>query len=286
MIIYIIITMKIGAFVPKAKDFVKSLNKHIKLFNTNKFNLSIAQIFAIGPQQVTFNISKDESALIKAFASEHNILLQVHSAYVCNPFSKNTAIKNRSVGLIKKEIKTCGDIGALCLNVHIKQSYSIDAINTFVNNVYDTLEENKQCIYFENAPEKNPSNSVEKIYNDYLDLVNNLVHKDYIGFTIDTAHLWSSYINISNKNTAIMFLDMFDKIFKLVDYRIIFHLNDNLNPIGVLPDHHTFIGNGLIWKKSDTYKLFIDYAKEHNIPIILERKGNDYANDLAKLLYF
>jgi endonuclease IV len=107
------------------------------------------------------------------------------------------------------------------------------------------------------------------------------------GLCIDTAHIWTSGNDISTYEGANRwFSELMDMPYIPYD-KLIIHLNDSERDLGCGPDKHASLTKGKIWgayktreelKKSGLF-FILEFAKEHNIPIILERNNKEMLKD-------
>jgi endonuclease IV len=102
----------------------------------------------------------------------------------------------------------------------------------------------------------------------------------YYGLCIDTAHIWASGADISSFAKAADWLERLEHCHDVIPpHAIMFHLNDNRNPLGSGADEHDCLLQGAIWgdyaqcPEKSGLAAFLDYARRFNIPTILERKG-------------
>lgn len=103
----------------------------------------------------------------------------------------------------------------------------------------------------------------------------------YFGLCIDTAHIWASGADIASFEAASAWLDQLERAHGVIPpHAIIFHLNDNYNGRGSGKDEHAPLFMGAIWgsyadrRESSGLAAFLDYARRHNVPTILERKAH------------
>lgn len=76
--------------------------------------------------------------------------------------------------------------------------------------------------------------------------------------------------------------EYFKPIFKLasiLNFKLLIHLNDSLDPIGSIKDRHSYIGK-TIWRHSDGYKTLIQMCEETNTPYILEMPTENYMKNI------
>jgi deoxyribonuclease-4 len=107
--------------------------------------------------------------------------------------------------------------------------------------------------------------------------------KQFIGFCIDTAHIWGMGLYNLSKTEEIdkMFIDI-DSILGLENISL-FHVNDSKAKFGSKLDRHHLLCEGEIWGngKGDSLRYLLKKINEHNIPIVLETDPSD----ILKFLY-
>jgi endonuclease IV len=106
---------------------------------------------------------------------------------------------------------------------------------------------------------------------------------NYFGLCVDTAHLWSCGVDLSDYLSAETWLNELN-----IDPKcLMIHCNDNEKNIGIAPDIHTSLTDGKIWNnyknnlQDSGLMAILKYCKKYEIPIILERHPmellfNDY----------
>ena len=121
-----------------------------------------------------------------------------------------------------------------------------------------------------------------------------------LGFCLDTAHLFSSGVDLRSRTQVKNYLNQFDKLIGLHNVELI-HLNDSKAPLNSRRDIHQGIGDGYIFGKQHldkekgyllSLKEIVSYAKKNKVPIVLETHkagsptnpdGELYAQEIALL---
>ena len=124
--------------------------------------------------------------------------------------------------------------------------------------------------------------------------------QERLGFCLDTAHLFSSGVDLRDKAQVKTYLRRFDKLIGLHNVELI-HLNDSKAPLNSRRDIHQGIGDGFIFGKQhldkekgylSSLKEIVSYAKKNKVPIVLETHkagspknpdGELYAQEIALL---
>ena len=98
----------------------------------------------------------------------------------------------------------------------------------------------------------------------------------YIGFCIDTAHIWGKglYDLREIKEIDKMFRDL-ENILG-IQYISLFHLNDSKAVFASNVDRHELLGEGEIWKDhKNTLHYLLEKLKFYNIPCVMETDPSD-----------
>jgi len=275
--------MKIGPHI----DRIYSKKKNASLFDhineaikyskeCANFDITAIAIFVAGPRTYSINISDDEAYEIGSL----NLDIFVHNTYLSHPWT------NKSVAIhsIHKQIKVCNKMNAKGFIIHLPK----DSINTVIKilpKLYDS--EYPVRIYLE-TPAVKPSNAIfhkPACLNELFERIKNEVdpNLDYFGLCIDTAHLWSCGIDLSDYKSAETWFNELN----IEPKCLMIHCNDNDKELGYAPDIHNSLTDGKIWQKykdnlyeSGLYAI-MKYARRNSVPIILERHSmellfNDY----------
>lgn len=254
---------------------IKGAIKEAKSFG---YDVNFFQIFISGPQRLKLLLSDEEKDELRKFirnTSEVPIKVIAHSAFAAYPW---TGVPYPAI-FIKKELKVCRRAGLHGLVVHLgKQD-----IPEVMENITNLMIDNCPLIYLE-TPSLKPVNSYYVNPKDIGLLFKSIKKIDpdleHFGLCIDSAHLWTSGIDIQSYENAAAWLD---EIMKqgIPTKNIIIHLNDSKTPMSSGIDQHAMLMEGLIWKsyidspkKSGLY-AFLDFSYNYQIHIILERRIRD-----------
>ena len=261
-----------------------SITKHIKqsIIEAKSFgyDVNFFQIFISGPQKLKLLLSDDEIIELREFITKQSnksdgIKVIAHSAFAAYPW---TGMPYPAI-FIKKELKVCKRAGLHGLVVHLgKQD-----IPEVMKNITNLMIKNCPLIYLE-TPALKPENSHYVKPNDIGLLFKSIrkfdPHLKHFGLCIDSAHLWTSGIDIQSYKNAAAWLDEMMKQ-GIPTKNIIIHLNDSKTPIGSGIDQHEMLMEGLIWKsyidspKASGLYAFLDFSYKYQIHIILERRIRD-----------
>jgi endonuclease IV len=233
----------------------------------------LAQIFVLGPQNSKLvNISEDDIVDIRKLKLD----IYVHSSYLTHLFSDTKQIRTSSRLIVKKELEMADKLHAKGLVVHINDKASPQEIVRLLSKI--ELSDYKTPIYLENMYRTEYIHSFSNLFNlehvfSLIDEVPNL--KGRVRYCLDTSHLWAQGFPVDDNNILYEYLRVIKK------YKPIVHLNDNSNQKGSLKDKHSSIGDGMIWRDSDSYKIVFDSG----YPLIFERSSVSTGNEDIELAH-
>jgi len=272
--------MKIGHHIDKIYVKSKDMSEQISMAHQiieKKTGISINTIgiFVLGPKSVKVSVDSDDYDNIK----ELNMNIFVHNAYISN--SWNDKLK-QSLHFIHKQLEICEHIKAKGFVVHLPKN-NMELVIRVLKLLYDPKLSTK--IYLE-IPATKPVDSIFEKPETLNELFNSIKHDidsnlKHFGLCIDTAHLWSSGVDISSYNNAKKWLYNL----KINPKNIFIHLNDNVKKLGHAPDIHATLLQGEIWKnykndiKNSGLYAFLEYIHIHNIPFIFERSYPEVLKD-------
>ena len=271
----------------------------------SKYKISSAQIFVLNPRSTkSINLGKLDE--IKKFIKKHNIQLYVHSSYMTTsmwndkPFGIKLLIDQMN---LSKKIKAKGLVVHLPKKSYKEVTFILKKYKTKINNTnidllleHPTFKSDDECSY-----------EMPFQLNRLTKHLNKIDLKKW-GYTIDTAHLWSSITEDNRINGyTIETYDGADKWINGLDEATknkikLIHLNGSHNLCSSNKDKHAIpiygtMNNKLdnIWGKYKNYYTnkkkikqsglyrFIKFAKLYKINIIIEMNVGT-TNQLIKSL--
>ncbi len=236
------------------------------------FPFKSAQVFIAGPRKAVINIQEDDKVELLKTIVKHNLWVVAHGTYLDVPWSRRSAFVTH---FIQQELLICKEVGIKGLVLHL------GAVEPEL--IVEGLKKIKPVegvvIYLETPHNKHHTykySTMEQIKELFLRIRNTRLKQ--IGLCIDTAHIWSSGVNISSYNDAGQWLRSLENIHSVIPpSHIMFHLNDAATECGSGIDRHASLFEGMIWKsyshkikKSGLY-CFVEYITRHQCPAILER---------------
>jgi endonuclease IV len=251
-------SLKIGAHIQKHNGSVLPNIEKVK-----KKGFDYFQIFLTGPKNYT--VSKElRYNNINQFAekvkkNKYNLI--AHGSYVDFPWKgANPAIAN-----IKKELSLCKKIGIKFLVIHFPVG-DIKMVTEQLDKIKDSTNSVKILLEI-NSHKKGPLSWEDPTkLNDLFSQIKKKYGNKYFGLCLDTAHLWASGIDLSNKNiTEKWFND-----FKYKEYIKVIHLNDTSTKLNSGRDIHHPIGTN-IWRDDlSSLEFIIDFTIKNDVIVILE----------------
>lgn len=267
----------IGPHINKNMSFKDSITDMIlQISNKTSVIITAMAMFVAGPKSYLINVNEDDINFIK----NNNLQVFVHNTYISVPWKGQCV----AIASINKQLVICEQINAKGFIIHLPK----DATNeTIIEQLMKIIDYEKVvCIYLE-IPAISKGSSVfhktERLNNLFDDIRKKIdTQERHVGLCVDTAHIWSCGVDISNYTTTR------DWLHSLTMKNIIFHLNDNKKPLGFAPDEHMTLMDGEIWKEFKNVKnkkesglyAVLEFAKKNAYPIILERKIDEsFYND-------
>ena len=200
--------MSVGIHTAKTSHVLKGKLKNRKTMldaikiDCEELKLNACQIFVQGPRNSKMN--KMDYNEIKSYC-KNKIKLYVHSSYISvGIFSVNSANKKEeksknAISVIENQLKACDKLDALGLVIHISKRTPVQIAETF-KTIEHMLKKYKTPILLE-MPAKKPDD--DKTYetftkiNTLTDTLCKKIPKLNWGWCIDTAHLYSSGIDLN-----------------------------------------------------------------------------------------
>lgn len=250
------------------------------------FKAEAFQIFVAGPRSLEITLSEKESEQLAAYIKKENIRVVAHGTYMDSPWGGNAYLAK----FIRTELALCSKSNISGLVVHLTTA-PVDAVMeylprlvTLINNVVLYLEVSHVKPYHSHYETPKKLAVLFAAIRKQLD--KNL---NTFGLCVDTAHLWSSGVDIRSYKAAAAWIAQLDSVSGIIPPKaIMIHLNDSFDSMGSGLDHHAGLGKGSIWSeykhnmKQSGLAAFVEYAVKNNITTILERKPagallDDYA---------
>lgn len=277
------------------------------------------QIFA-GPSQsssikVKQHVSPEQAHAIKSFISRTNTKLIIHAIYTLN-LCAHPATSGRikyALDNIIYDMELAERIGAMGVVIHLGsalQSPIDQAISNLISNIQHILDATRKTapnIFLALETPAGQGKQVATMLDELAEVWSQLSKSNpptsmtnrRLGICIDTAHIFSSGVDIRAPAIFQDYITRFDKLIGIQHIKC-FHLNDSKAGLNSRRDIHEGLGDGYIFSaehnpahKLETIQHLLRLAKMHAIPVILEThsagspdKPNSvlYAQEIAKLL--
>lgn len=279
----------VGLHISKGKS--KSLYVALKT-DITFYKINAAQIFVSNPRTAApIQTSEENKKLIKNMIHKDNIDLFVHTAYITTMLWSG---KPYGIKLLKDQMRLALEYGAKGVVLHLPKKSCTDVVKIlqqykdYINMIdIDLLLEPPAF-----KPDKNCSYEIPDNLNKLTSLITSIGLKHW-GYTIDTAHLWSSISEKERKNgLTIETYNGADQWIKQLSEETkkrikLIHLNGSHSNTG--KDVHAIPVFGIKKNKDDNLNIpdylwgkykdniyesslyrFIQFARLYNIPMILE----------------
>jgi deoxyribonuclease-4 len=247
-----------------------------------------AQIFLKPPMKVsTTKITEEQIAETKRYIERNDVYLVVHGQYLLNFIREGSTIQWARKSLID-DLRTLNKITNTAVVIHLGKNVTKDSneqcIKNFTENIRNVIDNTIDCnvkIILETSTKtKGPSDIFHKI--ETFGELKKSIEKDLgkelfqkrIGFCIDTCHIFASGYNIKTKESFEEFMSLWDNCIGIENITL-FHLNDSKGGEGCCRDLHCELSSGFIYKNEKSgLKALIHFAKNNEIPVIIESGGN------------
>ncbi len=270
-------------------DISFSKNIYTTIKNSIDLGMYSLQFFMGSPQSFTrTKISDEDIKNTNTLLSHFPMNVFTHFPYVCNlagntkdglAWNNNISVDaklNIIIESLNYELSILSKLNTLSSGVVIHPgSYpdrkkGLSAISKTINKLSFTKskllleicagEGNKLCKNFE---------ELKQVYDDIIP-----ENKKYIGFCIDTCHIFASGLyDLRNIPTIDKMFSDFDNILGLSNLSLI-HLNDSCHDYKTCKDRHENLLEGYIWNKTNLTH-FLKKCTQYNIPIVLETTPKD-----------
>jgi endonuclease IV len=211
---------------------------------------------------------------IAAELTTHGIHIYVHASYITYPWNS----KSFSIHQIKNEMLLASSISARGYVIHLPQyekllTYDCKSVNdkclVIMDNIRKYIPEGLKVLFEIQASSSNT--------NERLDVVVPVLKDKGFGLVVDTAHCWSSGIDVSTIDKfKFWFQPNIEEITEMV------HFNDSEIKLAGRKDVHAIPGHGKIWSTMGEYIPIIKYLRSLNIDVIFEAVPLD--EELQKIL--
>lgn len=203
----------------------------------------------------------------------------IHALYLVNLGSDNPDILKKSFDALLTDLKNGDLINAAGVIIHVgsHQGRGFDSVKDQIVNQINTLlsQTEKTPIIIENSAGQQGKIGTSEEISTLLKEINH----PRIKVCIDTAHLFESGCDITNKSELEKYIDQLEKL-EILPHINCLHLNDSKTKLNSKHDQHHNLGEGFIGLES--LANFANHPKLKHLPIILEVPGFDNKGPDAK----
>ena len=168
----------------------------------------------------------------------------VHAPLVGNLCSPNLETQKLTFDSYLADLNRIDQINVKYYNIHPGSNpdfkLGIKTIAKQINNLHTKTPNSKTTILLETMMQK--GNYIGKNFNQIKAIIDLVIDKKRIGFTIDTCHVWNYGYDLTNLKK---FIKQIKKEVGL-KYLKALHVNDSKTPQGSNKDRHELIGQGTI----------------------------------------
>lgn len=261
--------------------------------------------------KVKHQLTPEETTKIRQYLLTTKIQIVIHAVYVLN-FCAHPATSGRiqyAHQNLHWDLNQAQQLGGGVVVLHIGNQMSLsreEAIQNMVSNTAAILKwmtENTPDVVLALETPAGQGTQICATLDELSDLwrrimqISGTKEKRHLGICIDTAHIFTSGIDIRTPALLNDYLSEFDKKIGIDQVRV-FHLNDSKRELAGHRDLHEGLGDGFIFKEDkckSVIRELVKFAKKWKIPIILETHrsgsmanpdGELYGQELALLRRF
>jgi deoxyribonuclease-4 len=274
----------LGAHMSTSKGYHKVPENSLKIGGT------AFQIFPHSPSQwkarfpTPEEINRFKNSMKKAGFTNEEVL--IHSGYLINLASPKIEVWEKSVKLLKEEIKTVTSYGLKYLNFHPGShlgkglSGGLDRLAKGLDKALNESESDDIVLLLENVSPK--GGNIGSTFEELKRILGLVSFSEKFGITYDTCHGFDAGYDITSKSGMENLMDEIDKTVGLNKVKMI-HLNDSKFPPGSAKDRHERIGEGYIGDSG--FACFLSYEYFREKPLILETPGKDqeHKQDISRI---
>jgi ubiquinone/menaquinone biosynthesis C-methylase UbiE len=219
-------------------------------------------------------MDKESATQLRAYIAAENIVVVAHSAYVAPLFGGDPD----AARYVREEIAVCAAAGISGLVVHLPKA-PIEAVAKYIPRILGP--DSARVRVFLETPAVTPPDTYYETPEKLVALFDALHEIDpdrtLFGLCVDTAHIWTSGVDISSRAAAQEWLDRLAPLTAL-GISLIIHVNDSRRECGTGPDSHAGLMAGQIWgeyaghPEASGLAAVIAYACQQRSIVILERK--------------
>ncbi len=206
----------------------------------------------------------------------------VHTPYIINLASRETATREKSVKMIVDDLKRSDSIGAKCAVTHIGTSAGMrrgEAVAQAVRSIKKILDKTRGSrtkLLIENSAGQ--GSTLGDTFEEMAEILDGT--RPDLGVCLDTAHLFAAGYEIRSPESFEKMLKNINTTFSAERIGLI-HCNDSKTGLGSRKDRHEHIGKGEIGKRG--FELLISCGQLKHIDIVAETPPAGSAEDVKFL---
>jgi deoxyribonuclease-4 len=204
----------------------------------------------------------------------------VHAAYLANLAGPNPVFREKTIELLRHELRVAPEYGAAFVNVHIG-SHMGTGVEAGVARVAEAVErildavphgDDGALLVLENSAGggNGIGESVEELVAIHEALAKRGVDLARIGYCLDSAHLWGAGIAMRGETEIDRLVERFDARIGL-DRLVMIHYNDSKAEHGSKLDRHQHIGGGEVGLRG--LAALIEHPRLAHVNYYLETPG-------------
>jgi len=277
--------MKLGCHVHRHGD--RALHECIEVARVEArdegdVDLGSVQVFVGGPRKREIIVDPGEREALRLYFARTGVFAVAHNAYSADPWRGDPD----AARFIREEAEVCQESGIRGLVVHLPR-LPVAAVAKYARRLVGAGAPDVR-IYLETpavTPKETYYETPEKLAKLFDALAVIDPEKRTFGLCVDTAHLWVNGIDVGPYGVAAAWLRALERGVVDKGWPVMIHANDSQRLRGTGPDAHAPLAKGHIWGAYEDridgsgLAAFVDFARKHEIPVILERKTEDLKND-------
>ena len=232
------------------------------------------QLFVKSPNRwLSPSLNQEEIELFLKQAADFGVSnIAAHSAYLINLASPKDDVREKSVSLLKDEVKICGILGVPFYVMHpgspLDSGFEagITRIVQGIDSVFSDVNASVMLLLETTA---GMGTSIGGRFEHLQMICDRVKDGARVGVCLDTCHVHAAGYDISNGYDQVIddFFYRFGAKLKVV------HLNDSKNPLGARKDRHDFIGKGTIGL--ETFGRIVNDSRFQDVLGVLETPAED-----------
>ena len=258
---------------------------------THKMGCNVLQIFAKSPQSTRYKckFTDEEIKKVNEFLDEHTIDIVCHSSYMLN-FAKPRSEIQWAIDSLVEDMQIMGKLDGIGCVIHMGKQCKMPSVEECLKNKVESLiiaidaSPPEVKLILETAAGQGTELCVEienlgKLYKMFPEK-----YQDRIIFCVDTCHIFAAGYDSRTEQDVNNFLELWDREIGTEKIGLI-HMNDSKDVCGARKDRHESISVGKIGDKDlSGFKRWIQFAKEMEIPVILETPGTLQHSEEVKMI--